>query len=44
MLPSADVIRADFDRIATCSKELPDQLEPAAQRLVAEVPLRSRVL
>lgn len=44
MLPSADVIRADFDRIAACSKELPDQNEPAAQRLVAEVPLRSRVL
>lgn len=44
MLPSADVIRADFDRIASHASSLPDRLEPAAQRLVAEVPLRSRVL
>jgi 2-polyprenyl-3-methyl-5-hydroxy-6-metoxy-1,4-benzoquinol methylase len=44
MLPSADVVRADFDRIATCSRELPDRLEPAAQRLVTLVPLRARVL
>ncbi len=44
MLPSADVIRADFDRIASHSSRLPERLEPAAQRLVAEVPLRSRVL
>ncbi|HEY5926534.1 MAG TPA: methyltransferase domain-containing protein [Kofleriaceae bacterium] len=43
MLPSADVIRADFDRIANHSTAA-DRLEPAAQRLVAEVPLRSRVL
>lgn len=44
MLPSSDVIRADFDRIASCSTEATDRLEPAAQRLVAEVPLRARVL
>jgi 2-polyprenyl-3-methyl-5-hydroxy-6-metoxy-1,4-benzoquinol methylase len=44
MLPSADVIRADFDRIAACSQEQPDRLEPSAHRLVAHVPLRSRVL
>jgi 2-polyprenyl-3-methyl-5-hydroxy-6-metoxy-1,4-benzoquinol methylase len=44
MPPSADVIRADFDRIATCSATLPDRLEPAARRLLAEVPLRARTL
>lgn len=44
MVTSVDVIRADFDRIAVCSRELPDRLEPAAQRLVALVPLRARVL
>lgn len=44
MLPSADVIRADFDRIAHHCRSLPDRLEPAAQRLVRELPLRSRVL
>jgi 2-polyprenyl-3-methyl-5-hydroxy-6-metoxy-1,4-benzoquinol methylase len=44
MLPSADVIRADFDRIASRSTALPDRVEPAAQRLLAEVPLRSRLL
>jgi 2-polyprenyl-3-methyl-5-hydroxy-6-metoxy-1,4-benzoquinol methylase len=44
MLPSADVIRADFDRIASHSSTLPDRLEPATHRLVGEVPLRSRVL
>lgn len=44
MPPSADVIRADFDRIAGHSRSLPDRLEPAAQRLLREVPLRSRVL
>jgi 2-polyprenyl-3-methyl-5-hydroxy-6-metoxy-1,4-benzoquinol methylase len=48
MLPTADVIRADFDRIAACSRDLTederDALEPAASRLIAEVPLRSRVL
>jgi 2-polyprenyl-3-methyl-5-hydroxy-6-metoxy-1,4-benzoquinol methylase len=44
MLPSADVIRADFDRIAACSREQPDRLEPTVQRLVGLVPLRSRVL
>jgi 2-polyprenyl-3-methyl-5-hydroxy-6-metoxy-1,4-benzoquinol methylase len=43
-MPSADVIRADFDRIACQSSALPDRVEPAAQRLVSEVPLRSRVL
>lgn len=41
---SADVIRADFDRIAGCSRELPDRLEPAVQRFVARIPLRARVL
>lgn len=44
MPPSTDVIRADFDRIATASRSLPDQIEPAADRLLAQVPLRSRVL
>ena len=44
MLPSADVIRADFDRIASHSTKAADRLEPTAQRLIAEVPLRSRVL
>jgi 2-polyprenyl-3-methyl-5-hydroxy-6-metoxy-1,4-benzoquinol methylase len=44
MLPSADVIRADFNRIAGHSSAVPERLEPAAQRLVAEIPLRSRVL
>jgi hypothetical protein len=44
MVTSVDVIRADFDRIAACSRELPDRLEAAAQRLVALVPLRARVL
>lgn len=44
MLPSSDVIRADFDRIAACSVGAPEALEPAAQRLIAEVPLRARVL
>jgi len=44
MLPSTDVIRADFDRIAACSSDVGDRLEPAAQRLVAEVPMRARVL
>jgi 2-polyprenyl-3-methyl-5-hydroxy-6-metoxy-1,4-benzoquinol methylase len=42
--PSVDVIRADFDRIAACSQEDSDRLEPAAQHLVAAVPLRARVL
>jgi 2-polyprenyl-3-methyl-5-hydroxy-6-metoxy-1,4-benzoquinol methylase len=44
MLPSADVIRADFNRIAGHSTVAADQVEPAAQRLLSEVPLRSRVL
>jgi 2-polyprenyl-3-methyl-5-hydroxy-6-metoxy-1,4-benzoquinol methylase len=44
MLPSADVIRADFNRIAGHSSAAAERLEPAARRLVAEVPLRSRVL
>lgn len=44
MPPSADVIRADFDRIAHHSERLPDRLEPAARRLIAEVPLRKQVL
>ena len=44
MLPSADVIRADFHRSAAQSPDVAERVEPAAQRLVAEVPLRSRVL
>lgn len=44
MPPSAEVIRVDFDRIASHAKALPDRLEPVAQRLVAEVPIRTRVL
>src|SRR5690606_6787921 len=34
--------RADFDRIASHAPA--DSLEPAARRLLAQVPLRSRVL
>jgi 2-polyprenyl-3-methyl-5-hydroxy-6-metoxy-1,4-benzoquinol methylase len=44
MLPSADVIRADFDRIAVSSRDQDRGIDPSAQRLVAHVPLRSRVL
>lgn len=44
MPPSAEVIRADFDRIATHTRTSAEALEPAARRLLAEVPLRSRVL
>lgn len=44
MPPTSDVIRADFDRIASCSTDLPDALEPSALRLVAETPFRGRVL
>lgn len=44
MPPSAEVIRADFDRIATHTRASAEAVEPAARRLVAEVPLRSRVL
>jgi 2-polyprenyl-3-methyl-5-hydroxy-6-metoxy-1,4-benzoquinol methylase len=44
MLPSSDLIRTDFDRIAACSGMVEERLEPSAQRLVAEVPLRARVL
>jgi 2-polyprenyl-3-methyl-5-hydroxy-6-metoxy-1,4-benzoquinol methylase len=44
MPPSADVIRADFDRLAACAPAAVERLEPAVQRLVAEVPLRARVL
>ena len=44
MPPSTDVIRADFDRIATASRSLPDGIEPAARSLLVQVPLRSRVL
>src|SRR5574338_1223151 len=44
MPPSAEVIRADFDRIATHARGSAEAVEPAARRLIAEVPLRSRVL
>ncbi len=44
MLPSSDVIRADFDRIAACSEAAPERLERTAHRLIAQVPLRARVL
>ena len=45
MPPSADAIRADFDRIARVSKSVPEtKLEPTARRLLAEVPLRKQVL
>ncbi|HSD90701.1 MAG TPA: class I SAM-dependent methyltransferase, partial [Kofleriaceae bacterium] len=44
MPPSTEVIRVDFDRIAHRSEALPDRLEPAARRLLAEVPLRKQVL
>jgi 2-polyprenyl-3-methyl-5-hydroxy-6-metoxy-1,4-benzoquinol methylase len=43
MLPSADVIREDFDRIASQSPAV-DRLEPAARRLLAEIPQGARVL
>lgn len=43
MPPSANVIRADFDRVAACSPAA-ERLEPACRRLVSEVPLRARVL
>jgi 2-polyprenyl-3-methyl-5-hydroxy-6-metoxy-1,4-benzoquinol methylase len=44
MPPSADVIRADFDRIATHSSAAADRIDDAARPLLAAVPLRSRVL
>ncbi len=44
MPPSASLIRADFDRIADCSVAAPDQLERSAERLLALIPLRARVL
>src|ERR1051325_9890198 len=54
MPPSADVIRADFDRIARVTAAAPDPgagqprlapaLEPAARRLFAHVPFRKQVL
>lgn len=44
MPPSADVIRADFDRIAVSAPAAIESLDPAARRLLAEVPLRARVL
>ena len=44
MAPSAEVIRVDLDCIAQDATAVLDQLDPAAHRLLAEVPLRSRVL
>ncbi len=47
MPPSADVLRADFDRIAAHAREAGDDsdvLDPPAVRLVRAVPMRSRVL
>lgn len=43
MPPSANVIRADFDRIAG-TPVVAERLAPTVQRLLAEVPLRARVL
>lgn len=37
-------MRAPIDRIASHESSRPDRLEAAVQRLVAEIPLRSRVL
>jgi 2-polyprenyl-3-methyl-5-hydroxy-6-metoxy-1,4-benzoquinol methylase len=47
MPPSADVIRTGFDRIdrvPASQHALAPALEPAARRLIAEVPLRAQVL
>ena len=45
MLPPSEVIRDDFDRIARHSRGLPDRIEPAAQRLLGQLPPgRCRVL
>jgi SAM-dependent methyltransferase len=45
MLPSPEVVRDDFDRIARHSRGLPDRIEPAAQRLLGQLPPgRCRVL
>jgi SAM-dependent methyltransferase len=43
-MTSADVIRADFNPIASRSSADAERVEPVAQRLLADVPLRSRVL
>src|SRR4051812_42818449 len=44
MRASADVIRADFNRLTGPSPAPSDVLGPVARRLVAEVPLRKQVL
>lgn len=45
MLPSPEVVRDDFDRIARHSRGLPDRIEPATQRLLGAMPRgRCRVL
>lgn len=44
MPPSSEVLRADFDRIAATRASGDEIVEPAVRRLIAEVPLRSRVL
>lgn len=44
MPPSANVIRADFDRVSACSPEAAERIEPSVLRLLAAIPLRARVL
>jgi 2-polyprenyl-3-methyl-5-hydroxy-6-metoxy-1,4-benzoquinol methylase len=45
MLPSPDVVRDDFDRIARHARGLPDRIEPPTHRLLAALPRgRCRVL
>lgn len=45
MRPSATMIRADFQRAPACPPaEVAERLEPSVQRLLAEIPLRARVL
>lgn len=44
MPPSAHVLRAHFDPVAAPAARTEDPLEAAARRLLAELPLRSRVL
>lgn len=38
------VVRADFDRIAAASRELPDRIDPITAALLADLPAGARVL
>src|SRR5438045_1611222 len=44
MPTSADVLTADFNRLATGAPPAPDKLDAATRALLAEVPLRTQVL